>query len=82
MNRRDFLKKTLTVVGFTLIGEKTFAETSIYSTGNVANRKNWIKYEETKKQGIKVEEPYAVLVDLTKCIGCRRCEWACNEWNK
>ena len=25
---------------------------------------------------------YAVLVDTTFCIGCRRCEWACNEWNK
>jgi len=27
-------------------------------------------------------ERYAVLVDTTVCIGCRRCEWACNEWNK
>ena len=25
---------------------------------------------------------YGVLVDTTSCIGCRRCEWACNEWNK
>jgi formate dehydrogenase iron-sulfur subunit len=25
---------------------------------------------------------YGVLVDTTRCIGCRRCEWACNEWNK
>lgn len=25
---------------------------------------------------------YGVLVDTTHCIGCRRCEWACNEWNK
>jgi len=25
---------------------------------------------------------YGVLVDTTFCIGCRRCEWACNEWNK
>ena len=25
---------------------------------------------------------HAVLVDTTVCIGCRRCEWACNEWNK
>jgi len=23
----------------------------------------------------------AVLVDLTACVGCRRCEWACNEAN-
>ena len=25
---------------------------------------------------------YGVLVDTTFCNGCRRCEWACNEWNK
>jgi formate dehydrogenase beta subunit len=25
---------------------------------------------------------YGVLVDTTYCIGCRRCEWACNDWNK
>lgn len=25
---------------------------------------------------------YGVLIDTTRCIGCRRCEWACNEWNK
>ncbi|HTY22804.1 MAG TPA: 4Fe-4S dicluster domain-containing protein, partial [Desulfomonilaceae bacterium] len=25
---------------------------------------------------------YGVLVDTTVCIGCRRCEWACKEWNK
>ena len=25
---------------------------------------------------------YGVLVDTTLCIGCRRCEWACKEWNK
>jgi Fe-S-cluster-containing dehydrogenase component len=25
--------------------------------------------------------PYACLVDLTRCVGCRRCEKACNEVN-
>ncbi len=25
---------------------------------------------------------FGVLVDTTQCIGCRRCEWACKEWNK
>jgi formate dehydrogenase iron-sulfur subunit len=24
-------------------------------------------------------DPYAVLVDTTTCIGCRKCEWACNQ---
>ncbi len=27
-------------------------------------------------------DQYGVLVDTTQCIGCRRCEWACKEWNK
>ncbi|MCA1961208.1 MAG: 4Fe-4S dicluster domain-containing protein [Desulfomonile sp.] len=25
---------------------------------------------------------FGVLVDTTVCIGCRRCEWACKQWNK
>lgn len=83
MNRRDFIKRFLTVAGLTLIEEKVCAESSsIYSTGNIANRRSWAKYEETKTQCIKNDESFAILLDLTKCIGCRRCEWACNEWNK
>jgi Fe-S-cluster-containing dehydrogenase component len=27
------------------------------------------------------EDPYGVLVDVDKCIGCRKCEWACNQAN-
>jgi Fe-S-cluster-containing dehydrogenase component len=27
------------------------------------------------------EDPHACLVDLTRCIGCRKCEQACNEVN-
>jgi len=30
----------------------------------------------------QMHERYGVLVDTTVCNGCRRCEWACNEWNK
>jgi formate dehydrogenase iron-sulfur subunit len=26
-------------------------------------------------------DPYGVLVDTTVCIGCRKCEWACNQSN-
>jgi len=25
------------------------------------------------------DDPHAVLVDTTTCIGCRKCEWACNQ---
>ena len=27
-------------------------------------------------------DPYGCLVDLTRCVGCRKCEQACNEVNK
>lgn len=27
-------------------------------------------------------EAFGVLVDTTNCIGCRKCEWACNQANK
>ena len=27
-------------------------------------------------------DQFGVLVDTTLCIGCRRCEWACQDWNK
>ena len=27
-------------------------------------------------------EAFGVLVDTTACIGCRKCEWACNQANQ
>ncbi len=30
----------------------------------------------------RIDDPYAVLIDVDKCIGCRKCEWACNEVNR
>jgi Fe-S-cluster-containing dehydrogenase component len=30
---------------------------------------------------IDCDESFAVLVDTTACIGCRKCEWACNRVN-
>lgn len=35
-----------------------------------------------KEHGAPLDEDrYGVLVDLTLCVGCRRCEWACSEAN-
>jgi Fe-S-cluster-containing dehydrogenase component len=74
MNRRDFFKKSLVIAGSTLIGlnSNAFAQ-------NIANERNYKLYEKIKNSIPK--EPYGILVDTTRCIGCRRCEWACNEWN-
>ena len=44
-------------------------------------RRNWKIWVERHEAGVR-DEQYGVLVDTTLCIGCRRCEWACNEWNK
>ena len=30
---------------------------------------------------VDLNEVYGVLTDTTECIGCRKCEWACNETN-
>ena len=56
------------------------ADPSGLSTGNTANERNWKLWVE--KSETLAPEKYGVLVDTTLCIGCRRCEWACNEWNK
>ncbi len=34
-----------------------------------------------KKQKIDTENALGVLVDTVVCIGCRKCEWACNNFN-
>jgi formate dehydrogenase iron-sulfur subunit len=86
ISRREFLKRTVTIAGTSLLGSSTIAHAyqkggpSIFSTGNTANEGNWKLYE--KIEATLPEDRYGVLVDTTRCIGCRRCEWACNEWNK
>jgi Fe-S-cluster-containing dehydrogenase component len=36
----------------------------------------------TRKPELLNDRVYGVLVDTTICIGCRKCEWACNQANK
>ena len=85
IDRREFLRRAA-IAGITLIGgsspayAKNIDKDTILSTGNIANERNWKLYEKTHATITK--EPYGILVDTTRCIGCRRCEWACNEWNK
>ncbi len=86
ISRREFLKRTATIAGTCLLGSSAITHAyekggpSIFSTGNTANRKNWKLYEEI--EATLPKERHGLLVDTTRCIGCRRCEWACNEWNK
>ncbi len=34
-----------------------------------------------KKGKIDIDQVYGVLVDTVVCVGCRKCEWACNQKN-
>lgn len=76
IDRREFLKRTAILTGATLLGGSTKAHAL-----NTTNRRNWKLWEKREVRAI-TEDHYGVLVDTTRCIGCRRCEWACNEWNK
>jgi formate dehydrogenase iron-sulfur subunit len=79
INRREFIRNTIAIAGATLLGSNTTANAQ-----NTSNARNWKVFEKEHKvieHGAHVDH-YGVLVDTTQCIGCRRCEWACNEWNK
>jgi formate dehydrogenase iron-sulfur subunit len=75
ISRRNFLGRVTAIIGTAIFGRSATAHAS-----NTANERNWNLW--LKKQPPVSEERYGVLVDTTACIGCRRCEWACNEWNK
>jgi Fe-S-cluster-containing dehydrogenase component len=87
IDRREFLKRTAAIAGVTLLGGSSIARAaekkdfSKFFTNNTVNERDWKIWEEKKNQHFS-GEPYGILVDTTFCIGCRRCEWACNNWNK
>lgn len=88
MDRRTFLRALLETLGLPGLGiskdfKSPFQEEpeSFKFYGNVANQRNWKVFNKVRKEEKKAIE-YAVLFDVAKCIGCRRCEWACNEWNQ
>lgn len=43
----------------------------------------WLTSESTAHEDgvIHTTEPFGVLVDTVVCVGCRKCEWACNQQN-
>jgi formate dehydrogenase iron-sulfur subunit len=76
ISRRNFLGRLVTITGTAIFGRSTTAHAL-----NTSNERNWELWAKKSKAPIP-EERVGVLVDTTVCIGCRRCEWACNEWNK
>jgi len=76
ISRRNFLGRLAAITGTAIFGSSTTAHAL-----NTTNERNWELWAKKSKAPIP-EEPFGVLVDTTVCIGCRRCEWACNDWNK
>ena len=68
VERRDFLK-LLGVAGFTV--SVSLAVTSPLLTGATARA----------KQGTEGQHHWAMVIDLSKCIGCRYCVYACQAIN-
>jgi len=66
IDRRDFLKKgTAAIGGSLLLGGLIAKPTKVFAAQDASNRPDGL----------------AMLTDSTRCIGCRRCEAACNEAN-
>jgi formate dehydrogenase iron-sulfur subunit len=57
---------------------REFLKRAAFISGTALIGRGDVSAEEAHVQS----DRYGVLVDTTFCIGCRRCEWACNEWNK
>jgi Fe-S-cluster-containing dehydrogenase component len=76
ISRREFIKKIAAIAGATVIGGSANAHAL-----NTSNERNWKVWKVASKSSFH-NDRYGVLVDTSLCIGCRRCEWACNEWNK
>lgn len=87
LSRRNFLKSMLGIFSISYFETSKDIKNlpqddpeSFKFSKNVANKRNWEVYSKVVKEGHILCE-YAVLFDVSKCIGCRRCEWACNDWN-
>jgi len=59
------------------IERREFLKTLAVASGTLAGVSS-LKASETNNLN---PDRFGVLTDLTYCIGCRRCEWACNEEN-
>jgi Fe-S-cluster-containing dehydrogenase component len=69
-SRRDFFRVTATLAALTIGGR---AIASDHASGHASG---------SGHHGPKLaEDRMGFLVDLTKCVGCRRCEWACADAN-
>ncbi len=56
---------------------RDFFKTIAVTTGSLAGVSSLTA---TESNGLDADR-FGVLSDLTYCLGCRHCEWACNEAN-
>ena len=67
MKRRDFFLTAGAIAAGTVVGNTVGARKA---------------RAESHKPPIDTDNTWAVLVDTVVCIGCRKCEWACNQEHK
>ena len=60
------------------IERREFLKTLAVASGSLAGVSSLRASDNTKLN----PDRFGVLSDLTYCIGCRKCEWACNEANE
>jgi len=66
MDRRELLKTMGAAAGTVLVTPVLQAESR----------------QDATAESVATAEPVGILVDTTKCIGCRTCEWACADAHK
>ncbi|WP_028315457.1 4Fe-4S dicluster domain-containing protein [Desulfatibacillum aliphaticivorans] len=61
------------------ISRRFFMKTSAVAVGGAVSAKAGTAKAESRSRA--PADPFGCLVDLTQCVGCRKCEQACNEVN-
>jgi len=61
------------------LSRRGFIQTVGIATSAIATNKSALAEQ---RPASDADQQYAVLVDTVVCIGCRKCEWACNDQNK
>jgi len=77
ISRRAFLKGSITVAGS--VAATTSIKGSITVAGSVAATTSIARA--AKSMTREKKEPLVTLLDISKCIGCEECVYACQEAN-
>ena len=59
------------------VNRRSFLKLAVTASGSLMARPARAHGE----RGLASPDGFGILVDTTYCIGCRRCEWGCNQVN-